>query len=275
MTSRPERPPSSLSHASLYRVEAIVLRHRNLGEADRALTLFTREHGKLRASVRGARKTKSRMGGHVEPLMHASLLLLRGRSLDIVTQAQSISVFPHVRDDLLLTTRGLHMAELVERFSEEHEPNGVLFSHVLKGFSRLDRGEPPELILRAFEMKLLELEGYRPVLDQCVICGSPIDDAERASFGAGWGGVLCASCASVEGQDRTGSRPISHEALVVLRSLQRRGYLVDPSNYPSVGPLAEEMEWLLRWHLQSVLERPLESAAFLDQLRGRGLQVDR
>ena len=111
--------------------------------------------------------------------------------------------------------------------------------------------------------------------DQCVSCGSPIDDGEPASFGAGWGGVLCASCASSETPDRSGVRPLSHEALAALRTLQRRGYLTDPSAYPSAGPLAEEVEWLLRWHLQSVMERPLEAAAFLDELRGRGLSGSR
>ena len=254
-----------------------MLRHRNLGEADRALTLFTREHGKLRVSVRGARKTKSRMGGHVQPLMHASLLLVRGRSLDTVTQAQSIAVFPRLRDDLLTTTRGLHVAELVDRFAEEHEPNETLFEHVLEGLDRLDRGGPMELIVRAFELRLLEIEGYRPVLDRCVSCDSPLGGREPVSFGVGWGGVLCASCASTEAHDRTtgsrpvGSRPVSHEALAALRTLQSHGFLADPSTYPSEGGVADEIEWLLRWHLQSVLERPLETAAFLDELRGRGL----
>ncbi len=262
-----QRSPSSLSRASLYRVEAIVLRHRDLGEADRILTLFTREHGKLRASVRGARKIKSRMGGHVEPLTHTSILLVRGRSLDTVTQAQSISAFPHVRDDLLGATRGLHMAELVERFSEENEPNAALFAHLLDGLTKLNAGEDPELIGRAFETGVLDLEGYRPVLDQCVSCSSPFDHNERLSFGAGWGGVLCESCASETGPDQVGLRPISTLAVEGLRVIQRRGYLTDPGTWATTNGTADEIERLLRWYLQSVLERPLETAAFLDELR--------
>ncbi len=272
MTSNFHRSPSSLPRASLYRVEAIVLRHRDLGEADRALTLFTREHGKVRASVRGARKIKSRMGGHVEPLTHTSLLLVRGRSLDTVTQAQSIAVFPRVREELVVITHGLYLAELVDRFSEEHEPNSALFDHLIEGLARLEKGEPPEFIARAFEIRILEIEGYRPVLDRCVSCDSPFDDGEEISFGAGWGGTLCSACAADgnldAGQDRVGLRPVSEPALEGLRSLQGRGYLADkPSS--SSGPIAGEIERLLRWYLQSVIERPLESTAFLDELRSQ------
>ena len=267
MTSGPQRPLSSLPRASLYRVEAIVLRHRRLGEADQLLTLFTREHGKLRATVRGARKIKSRMGGHVEPLMHTSALLVRGRSLDTVTQAQSITVFPHVRADLIRTTRGLHMAELVERFSEEHEPNQPLFAHLLEGLTRLEAGEHAELLGRAFETGVLDLEGYRPVLDRCASCGSPFDDGERLSFGAGWGGVLCAHCASAASRDRVGLRPLSRPAFTGLTAIQRRGYLADPSTWALPPGVADEIERLLRWYIQSVLERPLEAAGFLDELR--------
>ena len=269
-----QRPPSSLSRASLYRVEALVLRHRRLGEADRVLTLFTREHGKLQAVVRGARKIRSRMGGHVEPLMHTSVLLVRGRSLDIVTQAQAVSAFPRVRDDLLAATRGLLMAEIVERFSEEHEPNQALFAHLIEGLTRLEAVElPPELVVRAFETGVLELEGYRPVLDRCVSCGNSPGDtgAGPLSFGAAWGGVLCAACAA--GQDRAALRPLSAPALAGLRTLQDRGYLADPAPWAPTATsttAANEVERLLRWHLQSVLERPLETAAFLDQLRSPG-----
>jgi len=273
MTSNFHRSPSSLPRASLYRVEAVVLRHRDLGEADQALTLFTREHGKVRASVRGARKIKSRMGGHVEPLMHTSLLLVRGRSLDTVTQAQSIAVFPRVREDLVVMTHGLYLAELVDRFSEEHEPNSALFDHLVEGLGRLEKGESPEFIARAFEIRILEIEGYRPVLDRCVFCDSPFDDGEQISFGAGWGGTLCSACAADgnldAGQDRVGLRPVSEPALAGLRSLQDRGYLADkPSS--SSEPIAGEIERLLRWYLQSVIERPLESTAFLDELRSQG-----
>jgi DNA repair protein RecO (recombination protein O) len=273
MTSNFHRSPSSLPRASLYRVEAVVLRHRDLGEADQALTLFTREHGKVRASVRGARKIKSRMGGHVEPLMHTSLLLVRGRSLDTVTQAQSIAVFPRVRENLVALTHGLHLAELVDRFSEEQEPNGTLFDHLIEGLVRLEKGESPEFTARAFEMRLLEIGGYRPVLDRCVSCDSPFDDGEQVSFGAGWGGTLCSACAADGNldarQDRVGLRPVSKLALAGLRSLQDRGYLADRSSSSS-GPIADEIERLLLWYLQSVLERPLETAAFLDELRSQG-----
>ena len=208
------------------------------------------------------------MGGHVEPLMHTSALLVRGRSLDTVTQAQSITVFPHVRADLIRTTRGLHMAELVERFSEEHEPNQPLFAHLLEGLTRLETGEHAEL--RGASVRDRGPRLWRATarcLDRCVSCGSPFDDGERLSFGAGWGGVLCAHCASAAAQDRVGLRPLSRPAFAGLSAIQRRGYFADPSTWASPPGVADEIERLLRWYIQSVLERPLEAAGFLDELR--------
>lgn len=259
--------PSSLSRSSLYRVEAVVLRHRNLGEADRLVTLFSKEHGKLRVSARGVRKTKSRLGGHVEPLTHGSMLLVRGRTLDIVTQAQAEETFPRIRSDLLVTTQGLHMAELIDHFAQEHESQPALFSLLLDALHRLEGGAPGESLLRAFEVGVLELAGYRPVLDRCVSCGRSLEGESGYAFGAAWGGVVCVSCRA---ENREWMRPLPPEVLAALQLFQRRGMdaVGDPSLTESV---LSEVEALLRWYLHYVLDRPLETVVFLDQLRsGRG-----
>ena len=258
--------PSTLPHSSLYRAEAIILRHRDLGEADRIITLFSREHGKLRVSARGVRKLKSRLGGHVEPLIHASFLLVRGRTLDIVSQAQALETFPHIRGDLLTTTRGLYVAELVDLFSQEHEAQPALFSLLLEALHRLEGGAPGDALLRAFEVGVLEVAGYRPVLDRCASCGRAIDSKERGlGFGAALGGAVCSSCRTEQWE---AMRPLSSEALAALRLLQQRG--LDAAEDPMLdgeGPVGSELEALLRWHLRYILERPVETVAFLDQLR--------
>ena len=259
-------PPSSLPRSSLYRVEAIVLRHRYLGEADRLLTLYTREHGKLRATVRAARKITSRLGGHVEPLTHASLLLVRGRTLDSVTQAQALETFPNLRGDLLSTARGLHAAGLVDLFTEEQEPQPALFDLLLDTLRRLDgtQHQAGDSLLRAFEVQLLEAQGYRPVLDRCASCGGPAPGPSVA-FGAAWGGILCDRCRA--GQE--GTRSLSPEALRYLLALQRRGFgALSDSSLIAAAPW-HEVEGLLRWYLSYLLERPLETATFLDALRER------
>ena len=265
--------PVTLPRASLYRVEAIVLRHRELGEADRVLTLYSLQHGKLQASVRAARKTKSRLGGHVEPLTVVSLLLVRGRTLDTVTQAQALTTFPLLRADLLGTTRGLHMAELVDRFTVEYEPQAALYELLRDGLGLLGQGGNDERVLRAFEMGLLEIVGYRPVLDRCVSCGNsdisgPLRRPGSVGFSAAWGGVLCVNCRSIANSEKLRIRPMSQEALNALLVLQRDGYSTAES-IPLTGVLSDEVEVVLRWYLHSVLDRPLETITFLDQLRGK------
>lgn len=257
-------PPSALPRSSLYRVEAVVLRHRDLGEADRLLTLYSREHGKLRATVRAARKITSRLGGHVEPLTHTSLVLVRGRTLDSVTQAQALETFSGLRNDLLTTARGLHAVALVDLFTEEQEPQPALFDLLLEALRRLDQAQPGDLVLRAFEVRLLEEVGYRPLLDRCASCGRPADPSGEMAFAAAWGGLLCAACRS--GQEGA-ERPVSAEALRALLLLQRRG-LAAVQDLSLEEAAAREVEALLRWYLTYLLERPLETAVFLDELRG-------
>jgi DNA repair protein RecO (recombination protein O) len=260
--------PSTLPHSSLYRVEAVVLRHRDLGEADRVLTLFSREHGKLRASAKGVRKLKSRLAGHVEPLTLASLLLVRGRSLDIVSQAQALETYARVRGDLLATLHGLHMAELTDLFSEDYEPQPALFALLVDALRRLERGEAQEPLLRAFEMGVLEAAGYKPVLDRCVSCGRSLEGEAGPAFGAQTGGVVCSGCRRL-GQEWL--RAVSPRALEALRLLQRRGLEAAKAPVLAEAAVASELEALLRWYLHYILERPLETIVVLDQLRaGRG-----
>src|SRR5438045_4093476 len=102
----------------VYRCEAVVLRQRRLGEADRILTLYTPQLGKVEAVAKGVRKQTSRKAGHLEPLTLSSLLIASGRNLDIITQAETVESFLPLREDLTRLSRGMYVAELVDRFSE-------------------------------------------------------------------------------------------------------------------------------------------------------------
>ena len=111
----------------LYRVQAIVLKRTDYGEADRLLTLFTPDLGKMRAIAKGVRKPSSRKSGHVELFTHSALLLAKGRHLDIVTQADTIDAFMPLRENLERVGYAYYLAELVDRFSEEGTENRALF----------------------------------------------------------------------------------------------------------------------------------------------------
>src|SRR5512135_955252 len=130
-----------------FRVEAVVLRHANWGEADRMLGLYTREQGKLRAVAKGARKIKSRKAGHLEPFTRVALMLARGRDMWIVTQAETVDAYQPLREDLLLPSYAAYVIELLDRCTYEEGENRALFTLVADTLDRLTRDDP-YLVLR-------------------------------------------------------------------------------------------------------------------------------
>ena len=173
---------------TLYREEAVVLRTHKLGEADRIIVLMTGGRGKVRAVAKGVRKTKSRFGGRLEPPGHVSLLLHEGRNLDVINQAETVDPHRVLREDLDRMTDALSLVEAVDQVVQEGEPNPALFKMLTGALRALaEAPERPQLLVGAFYWKLLALEGVAPVLDGCVVCGTP----DTVSFDPTEGGVLC------------------------------------------------------------------------------------
>jgi len=245
----------------VYKTAAIVLRHRKLGEADKILTLFTANYGKLDAIAKGVRRPTSKLAGHVEPLTYSTFLLALGRELDIVTQAETLEPLTPLREDLERLGRGLYAAELVDRLTPDRQESYPLFRLLLETLRRLATRDDLDLALRYFEVQLLDELGYRPQLDRCVSCEAALEPTTNF-WSAGAGGVLCPACAA----DDPLARELSLSALKVLRLLQR-GSFADAARVRMERSLAQELERHLREYTRYVLERDLRSAAFLDTLR--------
>jgi len=175
----------------VYRAEGIVLRRVELGEADRLITLYTREHGKLHAVAKGARKPTSRLGGRIEPFTYLRGLLATGRSLDILSQVEVVESFGTLRADLPRMAYAAYAVELIDRATAAREPNAQLF-HLLLGTLRAMCDGDPELAALRFSLRLLVLQGYRPSLNRCVGCGRSTALPQR--FSTSLGGVLCPRC---------------------------------------------------------------------------------
>ena len=161
---------------SLYRDDGIVLRTQKLGEADRIVTVLTRRNGRIRAVGKGVRRTKSRFGARLEPFTHVDLLLYTGRSLDVITQAETVRPYgePLVADYPRYTS-GTAMLETAERFTPmEKEPVIRQFLLLVGGLRALGDGEhDPRLVLDAYLLRTLAVAGYAPSLDECAVCGTP------------------------------------------------------------------------------------------------------
>ncbi len=251
----------SVHRQRLYRTEAIVLRGQDFGEADKLLTLYTPMLGKIRVLAKGVRKLKSRKGGHLELFTHSNLLLAKGKSLDIVTQAETIHPFLGMRRELRRTSYAYYAAELLDRFTEERVENRPLFELFLNALSWLADAEDPELALRYFELHMLSYVGYRPQLFECVRCACDIESAIRY-FSPEDGGVLCSRC----GEGESGCHRLSAQVLATARYLQTEDYELCRRLriYP---PAHQELETLMRRYIVYLLERRLKSVDFMEALR--------
>jgi DNA repair protein RecO (recombination protein O) len=244
------------------RAEAVVLRHSDWGEADRLLTLYTREQGKLRALAKGARKINSRKAGHLEPFTRVKLQLARGRDLLIVTQAEMIEAYPPLREDLGRMGQASYVIELLDRFVPNEEiavPS--LYRLLTETLSRLAVEADAWLPVRYYEMRLLDFLGFRPQLFECVNCGREIlPEDQFFSFGAG--GVICPRC----GEGLKGLRKISIEALKYLRHFQRSAYREAQRAHPDADT-RRELETLMQGYFTHLLERELNTPGFIKSIR--------
>lgn len=243
------------------RVDGVILRHTDFGEADRLLTIFTRESGKVRSIAKGVRKARSRKAGHVEPFMRANLQLARGRDLFILTQAETLDGYPAIREDLILLGYASYIIELIDRSTNENEENRSLYNLLTQTLARLNRGDDPNRASRYFEIRLLDYVGFRPQLLKCAHCKSEIQPEDQF-FSAYQGGVICIKC----GQRDPQARPVSMLALKYLRHFQRSSYR-EASRASIPTAVYDEMENLLQYYITFSIERSLNSPAFLRRVR--------
>ena len=256
----------------LYRAEGIVLCRRDFGEADRLLTIFTREHGKLEQIAKGVRRPRSRKAGHLELFTRVQLLAARGRELDIITQVEALETYPQLSKDLQLVGQASYILELVKVFAIKGEVNHELYRLLVETLERLTSGDPPSKVTRYFELRLLELSGYRPELFHCGRCQLEIRP-EAQFFSYIDGGVLCPNC----GREQKGVRPITLAALKVLRHYQRNPFSV-ASTARIQTQVHQELDHLLEGFFIYLTEHKLNSPRFLRRINqnpGETLEEDK
>ncbi len=244
-----------------FRLEAVVLRHADWGEADRLLTLYSRERGKVRAIAKGVRKVHSRKAGHLEPFTRVTLQLAKGRDLLIVTQADTVEAYLPIRDNLVKTTHASYLVELLDRFTtEDVSENCNIFRLLTETLSRIAKEIDPWLAIRYYEVQLLDFLGYRPHLFDCANCGQVIQAVDQF-FSPLRGGVLCQDC----GTGLPGVWTVSVEALKYLRHFQRSDYTGAKQARPG-SEVQKEVEALVQRYVTYLLERTLNTPEFIKQI---------
>lgn len=241
---------------ALYRDEAIVLRTHKLGEADRIVSLLTRHHGRVRAVAKGVRRTTSRWGSRLEPFFHVDLQLAEGRSLEVITQAETLSPFTGVIGaDYERYTAGTVMLETAERLIvEEKQPALQQFLLLVGGLRAMAAGtHRPAQVLDSFLLRSLAVAGYAPSFDHCARCGDP---GPHPWFAPAAGGVLCGDC-RVPGS----ARPAASTVAVLGALLAGDWELVEQTDRRALTEASGLVAAYLAWHL----DRGLRSLAYVER----------
>ncbi|MBN2983318.1 MULTISPECIES: DNA repair protein RecO [Cohnella] len=241
----------------LYRVEGIVIRGTDYGEGNKIITLLTASHGKQGVVVRGARKPKSRHASLAQPFTYGDFSYFKTGQLGTLSSGELIEPFRPLREDLNLAAYAAYAAELCDRAVGEEDAGSYLFHQLKACFEALAQGKDPQIVIRAFEMKIVQIAGYAPQTDECAHCGRP-EGPFRLSPAAG--GVLCFACRNRD----PGGTDLDETAWKLLKlfaalDLRRLGN-VDVSERPK-RQLAQAMRLWMDHHLGI----KLKSRHFLDQ----------
>jgi len=244
---------------ALYRDEGVVLRTQRLGEADRIVTLLTRQHGRLRGVAKGVRRTRSKFGSRLEPFGHVELQLATGRSLEIVTQAETITQLREsIGGDYARYTAGTAMLETAERLTaEEGEPapaQYVLLVAALRALAVADPDGPrePRLVLDSYLLRAMSIAGYAPSFDTCARCGAP---GPHRSFAVAAGGMVCADC-----RPPASAAPATATVVLLGALLSGDWSVADVSNGANRREASGLVAAFTSWHL----ERGLRSLPYVE-----------
>jgi DNA repair protein RecO (recombination protein O) len=240
----------------LYRDEAVVLRTQKLGEADRIITLLTRANGRVRAVAKGVRRTTSRFGSRLEPFTYVDLQLAEGRTLDVVTQAETLAPYgSKIGSDYERYTAGTVMLETAERLVvEDKQPALQQFLLLVGGLRTMSSGErSPSAVLDSFLLRSLSVAGYAPSFEACARCG--LEGPHRA-FSPAAGGMLCGTCRM------PGTASPAAETVVLLGALLAGDWAVVEASNPRHRKEASGLvSAYLAWHL----ERGLRSLSHVER----------
>ncbi len=234
-----------------------MLRTQKLGEADRIVTLLTRQQGRVRAVAKGVRRTSSRFGARLEPFMYVDVQLWAGRSLDVVTQVDTLAPYgQEIATDYPRYTAGTAMLETAERMTEnEREPATQQFLLLVGGLRTLAGGaHDPALVLDAFLLRSLSVAGWAPSFDECARCGAP---GPHRAFAVALGGTVCALCRP------PGSAAPAPATLVLLAALLTGDWVAaDAADTRARREASGLVAAYLQWHL----ERGVRSLRMVERL---------
>ncbi|MCX5827260.1 MAG: DNA repair protein RecO [Deltaproteobacteria bacterium] len=256
----------AMNTRAIHKTRAVVLHTLDYGESDRIATFYTLEFGKVKGIAKGARRSRRRFANALEPFSCADIRFSRkGDSLAFVDQCDMVDHFPTIRSDLEKSMSASYLVELTGAFTVEGKKNELIFKLLIDFLSVMDNGPFIPGLLSFFEIRLLHLSGYEPVLDRCALCNRPLEAESSYRFSNSRGGLKCSRCDAFH-------PPTPSLSIGTLRSLIHAKDM--PVNKLSRLTLsrqsAQESRQLLVHFIQHLLGRELKSLQVLHQLRQIG-----
>lgn len=246
------------------KTDAIIINSMDWSETSKILSFYTRDHGRVKAVAKGARRRGSPFLGALELFYYVDLVYYEkaARDLQTVSQCSVKKDFSAVKQDLEKTAYCAYFAQSAEAISGEKQKSGAIFQLLLDIFSYLEENDPDVLLARYFELNLLKAAGYGPVLKNCGGCGLKFEaPIKRAGFSPGAGGAVCAACMGAPG----GCLSLSGGALSTLSCLDaaRPGML---GRIKASQIIKDELREALACCLDYHLEKKLKSKEFLEEI---------
>lgn len=246
---------------TIYKTEGIILRSYNLGEADRILSIYTRDFGKISAVAKGVRRSRSKLRGATQTLTYIDLVLYRGKNLDTITQCEAKEMFVAIREDLDRWAYATYITELLTAISLERQAQEGVFVLFLTALHLIANLEEPEIGVLFFTVQLLILLGYQPELGYCVACRTVELAGSAMALSGAMGGILCLDCTSLDGK----AFRVQGGEIAAWRQIMRMEAQLLPRL--KLSPiLRSRLFQAHRYYLQYQLERQLKSVAFLKHL---------
>lgn len=248
----------------LFRTRSVILNSFDYGESDRILSFYTEEHGKIKGIAKGARRSKKRFVGNLEPLSHINLIFFHSEKSELVRVEDStlIESFGNLKADIDRLTEGYYLLELVSEMTREGVILPSVFFLLLDFLGMLSENGGNEGPLRFFEIRLLSILGYLPHLDACVVCRKGFEGADRVYFSSERGGTVCRNCTA----GMTGLVPVSPGTAKSLSIAAK----FDTEKLKRLKPAPnffEESERVLYDFIKFQIGKELKTKKFLEKMR--------
>ncbi|MEJ2230494.1 MAG: DNA repair protein RecO [Nitrospirales bacterium] len=239
----------------LLRTRAVILRSQRWGDADRIVTLYSHDLGKIRGAARGARRMKTRFGGVLEPfgIVDVTLFQKTPDALGQISQIDLVQSFKSVREDLGVMAAAAKMVRMVEMITADRDPNPEMYSALVYSLEALVPGRDLALTTLLFQIHVLGHTGFRPQIDRCTECGNIANPRAPQWFSPRLGGMVCDRCGQ-QGVGRVMS--ISKGSLAFIEQA-RRLPMARLSRLKAIGTVRIEVEEAIEGYFQSVVGKSL------------------